>query len=87
MLCGTVPFKAPNLEELHKLILKGEFTYPIEMTSDAKDLVNRLIRLNPYSRITMPQILSHNWLKETNEEDEEEEEEEDNNEEVENITG
>ena len=32
MLCGTVPFKASNLEDLHKLILKGEFTFPNELS-------------------------------------------------------
>ena len=32
MLCGTVPFKASNLDDLHKLILKGEFTFPCTLT-------------------------------------------------------
>lgn len=35
MLCGTVPFKASNLEDLHKLILKGEFSFPNELTAEA----------------------------------------------------
>ena len=35
MLCGTVPFKAGNLEDLHKLILKGEFQFPCELSAEA----------------------------------------------------
>lgn len=35
MLCGTVPFKAQNLEDLHKLILKGEFLFPIDLSPEA----------------------------------------------------
>jgi serine/threonine protein kinase len=35
MLCGTVPFKAPNLDELHKLILKGVWAFNIELSKDA----------------------------------------------------
>jgi 5'-AMP-activated protein kinase catalytic alpha subunit len=35
MLCGTVPFKASNLEDLHKLILKGEFVFPCELSVEA----------------------------------------------------
>lgn len=35
MLLGTVPFKASNLEELHKLIIKGEFSIPEEISADA----------------------------------------------------
>ena len=43
MLCGTVPFKASNLEDLHKLILKGEFTFPNELTNEAQALVRGMI--------------------------------------------
>ena len=67
MLCGTVPFKAPTLEELHKLILAGDFTIPSELSQGAKDLINGMITLEPSSRLTIPQILGHSWLKETNE--------------------
>jgi serine/threonine protein kinase len=81
MLCGTVPFKAPSMPELHKLILAGEFTFPIELTEDAQNMIYGLLKLNPNDRFTIPQIFGHPWLKETNEDsdedDEEEEEEED----------
>ena len=43
MLCGTVPFKASNLEDLHKLILKGEFNFPCELSSEAQALVRGMI--------------------------------------------
>jgi serine/threonine protein kinase len=75
MLCGTVPFKAQNLEDLHKLILKGEFSFPVELSEDAQTIVKGMIRLNPRERLTIPQILAHHWLKETNEDDSEEEDE------------
>ena len=67
MLCGTVPFKAPTLEELHKLILAGEYHLPEELSKDARDLIKGMIKLDPDLRLTIPQILSHTWLKETNE--------------------
>lgn len=35
MLCGTVPFKATNMKDLHKLISKGQFTFPIEISSES----------------------------------------------------
>lgn len=76
MLCGTVPFKASNLEDLHKLILKGDFTFPNELSSEAQILVRGMIQLEPKARLTVPQILSHAWLKETNEDESDEEEEE-----------
>jgi hypothetical protein len=40
MLQGTVPFKANNITDLHKLILKGSFEFPVEsIAEDAKDLI------------------------------------------------
>lgn len=79
MLCGTVPFKASNLEDLHKLILKGDFNFPCDLSSEAQSLVRGMIQLEPKSRLTVPQILSHAWLKETNEDESDEEEDENNN--------
>ena len=43
MLCGTVPFKAPTLEDLHKLILAGEYTIPDNLSSEATDLIRGMI--------------------------------------------
>ena len=76
MICGTVPFKAPNMEDLHELIKKADFSYPWELTDSAKALINSCIQLDPFKRITIPEILGHEWLKETNDDSDEEEEEE-----------
>ena len=57
MLCGTVPFKASNLEDLHKLILKGDFTFPCELSNEAQVLVRGMIQLEPKSRLTVPSQL------------------------------
>ena len=54
MLCGTVPFKAPSLDELHKLILSGEFIFKVELSEEAKDLVRSMIKLDPKERLTIP---------------------------------
>ena len=54
MLCGTVPFKASNLEDLHKLILKGEFSFPVELSPEAQALVRGMIILEPKNRLTFP---------------------------------
>jgi hypothetical protein len=54
MLCGTVPFKASNLEDLHKLILKGEFSFPVDLSPEAQALVRGMIILEPKNRLTFP---------------------------------
>lgn len=66
MLQGTVPFKASNISDLHKLILKGDFDFPYleSITEDAMDLIRKMIVLDPAKRIQIPDILNHPWLKE-----------------------
>lgn len=66
MLTGTVPFKAPNLQDLHKLILAGQFTVPDYVSEDAKSILTNMIKLEPKDRLTVPSILAHAWLKDTN---------------------
>jgi hypothetical protein len=39
-----------------------------------------MIKLNPRDRLTIPQILAHHWLKETNEDESDEDEDEKNEE-------
>lgn len=64
MVTGTVPFKATNLEDLHRAILSGKFTFPetSPITSEVKDLISRMIKLNPYSRIGIDDIPNHIWF-------------------------
>ena len=55
MLNGTVPFKAQTLEELHALILKGEFVFAQpNLTEDAKNVIKGMIELEPTKRLTVP---------------------------------
>lgn len=64
MLQGTVPFKANNITDLHKLILKGTFDFPLTSTSEeAKDLIRKMLVLTPEKRISIPEMLNHPWVK------------------------
>jgi serine/threonine protein kinase len=68
MLQGTVPFKANNIADLHKLILKGTFEFPVDSISEeAKDLLKKMLVLVPEKRISMPEILNHAWVRESTE--------------------
>eukprot|EP01022_Parablepharisma_sp_SALTPOND_P008189 TRINITY_DN135349_c2_g1_i1.p1 TRINITY_DN135349_c2_g1~~TRINITY_DN135349_c2_g1_i1.p1 ORF type:complete len:1128 (-),score=119.65 TRINITY_DN135349_c2_g1_i1:2063-5362(-) len=62
MLYGTVPFKANNMKELHKLIMKGKYTLKEEVSKEARDLLTRLLECDPYKRINIPEILAHEWM-------------------------
>ncbi len=62
MLYGTVPFKANNMSELQKLIIKAKYTLKDDITAEARDLLEGLLEKDPQKRLTIPQILQHKWL-------------------------
>ena len=62
MLCGTVPFKASNMKELHKMIIKGKYHLKEEVSDSAKQLMKAMLTTDPKARITIPKILAHPWL-------------------------
>jgi serine/threonine protein kinase len=53
MLCGTVPFKASNMKELHKMIIKGKYNLKEEISSEAKDLLRSMLETDPQKRISI----------------------------------
>ena len=55
MVQGTVPFKASNISDLHKLILAGNFEFPVDSVSEeVKDLIRRMLIVKPEDRINIP---------------------------------
>ena len=62
MLYGTVPFKGNNMNELHKLIVKGNVTYKEDVSEEARNLLKGLLEWDPNLRLTTDQILKHEWL-------------------------
>ena len=66
ILTGAVPFKADSLENLHALICEGKFKVPPYLSSEASALIRGMIRVQPRDRLSVPDIFSHPWLRETN---------------------
>ena len=62
MLGGTVPFKGNNINELHDLIIKGEFKPLKEISPEATHLIKNILEVDPKKRITTKDILVHPWL-------------------------
>ena len=64
MISGQRPFNTKKDDEIEKLILKGEYKeLNNNISKDVKDLINRMIVINPKERITIEEILNHPWLK------------------------
>eukprot|EP00877_Chromochloris_zofingiensis_P009791 jgi/Chrzof1/5065/Cz15g10150.t1 len=62
-LCGSLPFKGATQAALFKAIQRGTYVpLPPHVSPEAKDLVKRLLTVDPVQRITMPDILRHPWV-------------------------
>ena len=63
MLYGTVPFKAANMSELQKIIIKAQYTLQDSISKDARNLLEGLLEKDPSKRLSIKGILKHAWMK------------------------
>jgi len=66
LLCGFPPFYSESTSELYNQIKNGEYEFPdpywTEISFAAKDLVRKLLKVDPKSRLTAVQCLAHPWI-------------------------
>ncbi|KAJ3427932.1 protein kinase [Anaeramoeba flamelloides] len=63
LLCGELPFNANRSKKLFEKIKKGSFKLPKKLTKSEKDLLKRMLNIDPKRRITLPEIKQHHWFK------------------------
>jgi calcium-dependent protein kinase len=67
ILCGSPPFYGANDQEVLSKVKQGTLTFnPRDwkgVSEDAKELVRRLIKMNPGERLNAEQALNHSWIK------------------------
>mmetsp|Transcript_112405 Transcript_112405/g.155220 ORF Transcript_112405/g.155220 Transcript_112405/m.155220 type:complete len:92 (-) Transcript_112405:922-1197(-) len=54
MIFGTVPFKANNMSELQKMIIKAKYSLGEGISKDGKDILKGLLEKDPKKRLTIP---------------------------------
>ncbi|PWA50376.1 SNF1-like kinase [Artemisia annua] len=62
LLCGTLPFDDENIPNLFKKIKGGIYTLPSHLSPGARDLIPRMLVVDPMKRITIPEIRMHPWF-------------------------
>ncbi|RLM92249.1 hypothetical protein C2845_PM08G24230 [Panicum miliaceum] len=63
LLCGTLPFDDENIPNLFKKIKGGIYTLPSHLSGAARDLIPRMLVVDPMKRITIREIREHDWFK------------------------
>jgi len=66
LLCGYPPFADESNAAMMQSIKNGKFEYTSEdwghVSSDAKDLIDKCLKVSPDQRITCQGMLSHPWM-------------------------
>ena len=62
LLCGLLPFDDESIPNLFKKIKGGIYTLPSHLSPSARDLIARMLLVDPLKRITMPEIRQHPWF-------------------------
>nr|XP_029118485.1 SNF1-related protein kinase catalytic subunit alpha KIN10 isoform X1 [Elaeis guineensis] len=62
LLCGRLPFDDENIPNLHEKIKAGMYTFPLGPCASAKDLISRMLVVDPMKRITIAEIRQHPWF-------------------------
>jgi calcium/calmodulin-dependent protein kinase I len=67
LLSGNLPFMGRSQKELFRKIVSGKYEFKEEdwcdVSPDARDLVQKLLVLDPDERITSSQALRHKWMR------------------------
>lgn len=63
MLCGRLPFDDDFIPALFKKISNGVYTLPNYLSPGAKNLLTRMLVVNPLNRITIHEIMEDEWFK------------------------
>ncbi|CAH6721017.1 serine/threonine-protein kinase Gin4p [[Candida] jaroonii] len=63
LLTGHLPFDDENIRKLLLKVQNGKFIMPASLSSEAKDLISKMLVVDPTKRIKMDDILAHPLLK------------------------
>ncbi|XP_022702960.1 serine/threonine-protein kinase NIM1-like, partial [Varroa jacobsoni] len=62
IVSALMPFTAPTVSALRKLILEGQYEVPSCVSSECQDLIQGILQMVPQNRLTLAQIQSHRFL-------------------------
>lgn len=61
LLCGTLPFDDESIPNLFKKIKSGMYSLPSHLSQSARELILRMLVVDPIKRITMSEVRAHPW--------------------------
>mmetsp|Transcript_13570 Transcript_13570/g.27764 ORF Transcript_13570/g.27764 Transcript_13570/m.27764 type:complete len:643 (+) Transcript_13570:450-2378(+) len=62
LLCGSLPFDDESIPNLFKKIKSGMYSLPSHLSQLARNLIPRMLEVDPMKRITIAEIRLHPWF-------------------------
>ena len=62
LVTATIPFIGGDFDIMKDNILKLKFYWPKDINSDAKDLIQKILKLNPKERLSLEDMLKHPFI-------------------------
>lgn len=62
LMCGNPPFETLDLKETYKCIKEVRYTLPSTISPAAQKLISSILQKNPSDRLTLDQILNHEFF-------------------------
>ncbi|KAI8388541.1 kinase-like domain-containing protein [Radiomyces spectabilis] len=62
LLCGHLPFDDEDIRELLNKVKAGKYKMPSTVSSQARDLIERILVVDPAKRLTMKDVQEHPWF-------------------------
>lgn len=59
---GRPPFESNNQKDTFKKIKSLNFKYPSYLSAEVKDLISRLLKINPNNRLCLDEVKNHPWI-------------------------
>lgn len=62
LLCGRLPFDEESIPALFRRIRDGDYAMPHHVTPPCRDLISKILVVDPLKRITIAEIRQHPWF-------------------------
>lgn len=62
LLAGAFPFRGQNEHELYGKIQRGQLKFPETMTREARQVITRLIEIDPRKRYRASELMREPWI-------------------------
>lgn len=61
-LVGKPPFESPDNNQTFKKIVGVQYKFPSHVCLGARDLIRKLLVLKPEERLSLPNVMKHEWI-------------------------